>query len=190
MTDTRTLRTDAAIKDALLEMLGKQQLAQITVSDICRTAQVSRSTFYGHFRNVQEVFECLINDFVQETRSLKVQLKCKSCARLHPTDKMPYCIAIRTTKRYANLVKEPQYLHTLLKAALERMLGNDILQPYLELGVEQETARSLFQFQMAGCHIAAISSDATTPWEERQLALDTFIAGGMEAVRNLARKEP
>ncbi|MBQ1449552.1 MAG: TetR family transcriptional regulator, partial [Eggerthellaceae bacterium] len=44
-------RTEGAVKEALLALLAKKQLADITVSELSREAHVSRSTFYEHFGN-------------------------------------------------------------------------------------------------------------------------------------------
>ena len=43
-TDRRTLYTQNAIKDALLEALGEKNFEQITVTDICRRAEITRAT--------------------------------------------------------------------------------------------------------------------------------------------------
>ena len=43
-TDRRTLYTRNAIKDALLEALGDKTFEQITVTDVCRRAEITRAT--------------------------------------------------------------------------------------------------------------------------------------------------
>ena len=53
--DPRTRRTLAALRQALVELLETTPLSQITVSELCRTAGVHRTTFYKHFDTVGEV---------------------------------------------------------------------------------------------------------------------------------------
>ena len=46
MAENRRVRmTKKIIKDALLELLDKKPLDKITVTDICNTADLNRSTF-------------------------------------------------------------------------------------------------------------------------------------------------
>ena len=58
-------RTDGAIKEALLALLAKKQLADITVSELSREAHVSRSTFYEHFGNPADVYDAVVRDYIR-----------------------------------------------------------------------------------------------------------------------------
>ena len=44
-TDRRTLYTRNVIKDALLEALAEKPFEQITVTDVCRRAEITRATY-------------------------------------------------------------------------------------------------------------------------------------------------
>ena len=49
--ESRRVRiTKRLMKEALLELLEKNELADISVTAICKTANVHRSTFYDHYR--------------------------------------------------------------------------------------------------------------------------------------------
>ena len=52
------------IREALIEMLHEQPLVNITVKDLARHANIARSTFYVHYRNVDEVLEQIENALV------------------------------------------------------------------------------------------------------------------------------
>mgnify|MGYP000281980201 CR=1 FL=1 len=41
-----------SIKDAFLQLLMKKDYMQITITDLCKYAGVSRGTFYAHFGNI------------------------------------------------------------------------------------------------------------------------------------------
>ena len=56
-------RTEGAVKEALLALLAKKQLADITVSELSREAHVSRSTFYEHFGNPADVYDAMLSAF-------------------------------------------------------------------------------------------------------------------------------
>ena|SRR2546423_1132400 len=55
MSDPRTMRSTRAVGAALLELMLEQKFEDITVQKILDRAQVSRSTFYAHFRNKHDV---------------------------------------------------------------------------------------------------------------------------------------
>jgi len=50
--DPRTLRSRASLVAASIEMLDEQELAGISITDVCSRAGVSRPTFYLHFGDV------------------------------------------------------------------------------------------------------------------------------------------
>lgn len=54
--DRRARKTTAAIREEVLkQMLGKKY-SEMTVSEICEAADLSRRTFYLHYRDIDDVF--------------------------------------------------------------------------------------------------------------------------------------
>lgn len=68
--DDRKQRTDDAIKDAFRTCLRETRAEDVTVSALCRLADVNRTTFYRHYRNVKDVFNDLETDQLNEFREL------------------------------------------------------------------------------------------------------------------------
>lgn len=61
--DPRTLRTVASLRAALRESLGDRTLDDVNVSELCRIADVRRTTFYTHYDSVAELLtEMLTSD--------------------------------------------------------------------------------------------------------------------------------
>ena len=58
--DRRYAYTHNVIKDAMLELLHSTGFEEVTVSGLCRQAQVGRATFYTHYDNLMEVIEELV----------------------------------------------------------------------------------------------------------------------------------
>lgn len=52
---SKYFNTAARMDDALLALLEKKPFAYITVSEICKTAHVNRSTFYLHYENLNDL---------------------------------------------------------------------------------------------------------------------------------------
>ncbi|MDO4816172.1 MAG: TetR/AcrR family transcriptional regulator [Bacillota bacterium] len=55
-------KSKKAIKDALLEIMYEKDFNDITVSELLKKANISRGTFYAHFKNLEDVKQALIYD--------------------------------------------------------------------------------------------------------------------------------
>lgn len=63
------IRTQKAIADAFLSLIQEHAYGHISVTDICRRADVVRKTFYNHFQSKDDVVHYLINDIFHEMES-------------------------------------------------------------------------------------------------------------------------
>lgn len=59
--------TRQMIKDALLELLVSTAYEKITVSALCRQAEITRATFYLHYDNTDSVLSELLDDALRLT---------------------------------------------------------------------------------------------------------------------------
>ena len=64
--DRRTRYTKKMIKDAYLELLDELPPAKITVTELCRRADINRGTFYLHYEDLPRVMEELENVVYEE----------------------------------------------------------------------------------------------------------------------------
>ncbi len=71
--DRRTQYSLNAIRQALLELLEQKALGAITVTDICRIADINRGTFYKYYRDVPDLYDQIENEFVEKIHALFVQ---------------------------------------------------------------------------------------------------------------------
>ncbi len=55
--DLRVIKTKRALHEALVELLKNRRLEQVTISELCRVANINRGTFYLHYARVEDVFE-------------------------------------------------------------------------------------------------------------------------------------
>ena len=63
--DQRVRRTRDRLGDALVEILLRKPLDEISVQEILDRAGVSRSTFYTHFRDTNDLFLSDVDDFFE-----------------------------------------------------------------------------------------------------------------------------
>lgn len=61
-TDRRTQYTINIVKEAFLELINDHPYSQITVTQVCRQAEITRSTFYLHFNNLTDVLNVVLDD--------------------------------------------------------------------------------------------------------------------------------
>lgn len=59
--------TKQMIKDALLELLAHTPYEKVTVSALCRQAEITRATFYLHYDNTESVLSELLDDALRLT---------------------------------------------------------------------------------------------------------------------------
>lgn len=64
--DRRVRYTKMVLKQALLELMLKEPIAKITVTDVCSLADVNRGTFYAHYRDVYDLLEQIQNEMIDE----------------------------------------------------------------------------------------------------------------------------
>ena len=80
--ESKYFNTATKMDLALITLLKKKPFEYITVSEICKTAGVNRSTFYLHYENLgnllDETTKYLINDFLSyfstETQSIALNI--------------------------------------------------------------------------------------------------------------------
>lgn len=67
--------TKKLIKDALVELMEKNNINRITVKEICALADINRSTFYLHFCDQYALLEEVENDIISATPRINLYEK-------------------------------------------------------------------------------------------------------------------
>lgn len=72
MPDRRTRKTKAQLRAALVKLLKKKKINEITVKEIVEEADINRSTFYLHYTDIYDLLNKieieLLNEFINLTR--------------------------------------------------------------------------------------------------------------------------
>ncbi|MCD8142672.1 MAG: TetR/AcrR family transcriptional regulator [Clostridiales bacterium] len=64
--EQRVLATKRRIYSAFLQLMQEKAIHQISISELCRLADINRSTFYHHFGNQYDVLTELTEDFLAQ----------------------------------------------------------------------------------------------------------------------------
>ncbi|RAI87179.1 TetR family transcriptional regulator [Paenibacillus pabuli] len=79
--DRRILKSQEAIKKAMIELMSQKHFDQITIQDISDTANVSRRTIYLHYMDKYDLLDKLIEEHVNE-----LQVLCESESEANDAD--------------------------------------------------------------------------------------------------------
>jgi AcrR family transcriptional regulator len=162
--DPRQTRTRAALRAALVRLLARSSLADISVAELCREAQVHRTTFYGHADGVDSFAVDLVTRDIDEASTVQIV----------PEDESPE----GTAARYLRSLGETLRLVAAERSVYRGLMGSG-LRSAVRTGIEQRlrhhatVALEVFASQ----HVAGVPSD-----EHERAEAAAFIAGALSAV--------
>lgn len=64
--DLREKKTKRNIKDAFLQLRAHKPLERITVKELSEMAEISKATFYLHYKDIYDLSEQLQDDIIQK----------------------------------------------------------------------------------------------------------------------------
>ncbi len=68
--DRRIKYTKGIIKETFLNLLEEKEVNKITVSEICKIADINRATFYRYYLDVYDLLEKIENEFIEELKQV------------------------------------------------------------------------------------------------------------------------
>ena len=98
--DLRIEKTLKAIQEALCKILGCHSFRRVTVNGLCEEAQISRTTFYTHFKDKYDLLEfCLANI------SEKIKRNIDDCSDYIRIEKIINQLILENKQVISNVVK-------------------------------------------------------------------------------------
>ncbi len=73
--DRRVRKTKALIRQSLTQLLSAKELSDISVSELTKLSDISRGTFYLHYKNVFDLFEQTENELVADVCTIISDLR-------------------------------------------------------------------------------------------------------------------
>lgn len=71
--DRRIKYTKKVIKEAFLKLLEEKELKRVTVSELCKIADINRATFYRYYLDVYDLFDKIQEEFAAELKNTIVK---------------------------------------------------------------------------------------------------------------------
>lgn len=66
--DRRIKYTKKTIKDTFIKLLDEKDIKKITVSEICKLADINRATFYRYYLDVYDLLDKIQEEFIEELK--------------------------------------------------------------------------------------------------------------------------
>lgn len=73
--DARVRYTKKVIRSAFLSLLREKNVKQITVTELCKLAEINRATFYKHYRDAFDLLEQIEVDALEHLRDTARQIQ-------------------------------------------------------------------------------------------------------------------
>ena len=176
--DRRTRYTRQTIRDTLLELMDEKGFSHVTVTEVCKRAELNRGTFYLHYLDLNDVLDDIFTELMSETTCALDHVLCanKQCTTY------PFCDKIRSNDRYRILFLDESVTETLLSKLSDVCKESYVTYLMSHSLLTFQEAEAIFTFQMNGC--LAINRlmlrNHCTDWKTIQRTIDNFIRAGLE----------
>jgi AcrR family transcriptional regulator len=70
MKDRRIRKTQQAIQYAFAKLLSEKDIKDITIKELCDRADINKSTFYLHYKDIYDCADAFLNNIVDKTISI------------------------------------------------------------------------------------------------------------------------
>ena len=176
--DRRTRYTRQTIRDTLLELMREKGFRRVTVTEVCKRAEINRGTFYLHYLDLSDVLDDILTELMSETTCALDHVLCpnRQCTTY------PFCDKIRSSERYQVLFLDDSVTENLLRKLSDCCKEDYVTYLMSHSLLTFQEAEAIFTFQMNGCLTInrLMLRNHCTDWKRIQQTIDAFIRAGLE----------
>lgn len=183
--DKRSRNTIEQIKEAFLSVKRRKSFCDITVTDVCREAHISRGTFYLHFDNMDRVLDAVLGDFFSKTKDVLKQVGIVEEAQFE-CSKYPLCQFVRENPQFHCIFLDEALTSKIIQKIVDISEDSFVAQMQAKSVLTVEQIRTLLYFQLNGC-LAVSRMKVREPnsiWCTTYQMLDKFLHAGYGAFFN------
>lgn len=196
---TRKEMTRMLLKEGLLSCLKNHSFESITVTLLCKTSGITRSTFYLHYSNIMEIVDDLVDDAIAYSqpgmvdnnnlqtiaRTLSAASDSVSLREAYDSifDRLPLCQRIIRRKKYLLLFLDEQISEYVLKRIIQCEKDRQGLIMAEALGVSFDVGVSIFLFLVHGLYAVnkQYKWSQSDQWLEAQRIIFEFAYRGLQS---------
>ena len=191
-TDRRSQKTIGAIQNTVLQLMCSRRMDEIKIVDLCMAADINRTTFYLHFKNIGEVLKSLLDDMAAQM--YEGETGAGGAAKMYGTTEFLNACA-EALDRYeffgAFVQKSPDadYFLTNLKNVLSEKIFAHLGRLY---GAEAENAKHIIRFLAGGVldvYVEWLKSGKPVPLDGVLQVCSPMVSAGKEILERMASGE-
>ncbi len=178
--DRRTKYTRQVIRDSLMELLNRKPYSKITVTEICRLAEINRGTFYIHYYDVDDVLDDILNRSFSGVSGTIDHVLCPH----KETCTYPFCQKVQD-----NAELRPLFMDDTISEKIVKKLSDSSKEGFVSYLMQHsdltfEQAEAVFYFQINGCLTInrLMLKNRCRDWHKVQETVDRFIRAGLQAL--------
>ncbi len=176
--DRRTKYTRRTIRDALMELLNTKPYSKITVTEICRKAEINRGTFYIHYYDADDVLDDILQQSFSDVSGAIDHVLCPK----KETCTYPFCQKVQE-----NDALRPLFLDDTISERIIQKLADGSKEGFVSYLMRHsaltfEQAEAVFYFQMNGCLTInrLMLKNNCRDWHAVQQTVDRFLRAGLQ----------
>lgn len=184
--DRRTRYTINIIKESFLKLTAQLPYNKITITQICKEADLTRSTFYLHFNSLTQLLNDVIDDALYlSSEANSLDLKSSANYLQDNGSLLPVCQRIGNSPKYQQLLMDPDLSEYIIGRVMQHEQQYVIPSIIKKTGLDQEAAKSLFSYVIHGSFAVNrahhfVKSDA---WKRDMQMLNSFTEAGYERLK-------
>lgn len=176
--DRRTKYTRSVIREAMMGLLRLKPYSKISVTELCRLADINRGTFYIHYFDVDDVLDDILDQAFSDVSGTIDHVLCPH----KETCTYPFCQKVQENKELWPLFLDETVSDRILNRLAENSKEGFVrfLMQHSSLTFEQ--AESIFYFQINGCLTVnrLMLKNNCRDWHVVQQTVDRFIRAGLQ----------
>ncbi|MDO4555113.1 MAG: TetR family transcriptional regulator [Lachnospiraceae bacterium] len=173
-TDRRTIYTKNVIRDSLLALLTQNSYEKITVTSICKQAEITRATFYLHYNNIDEVLDELLDDALRMT---ELDYGFPGTVPNDPDRMLPVCQRATSEPKYRVLFLDESMSHILLNKLYQKEKEIQIPRIMQLYHVSEWEADKMFLYMLHGSFAVnkSLNWEKNSDWYHAQSTIQALI---------------
>lgn len=183
--DRRTIYTVNVIKDSFLELIQDEPYSKISIKEICKVADISRSTFYLHFKSINDVLNAILDDAIKMTSPDYLKISNFSIDYLKENESLiPACQRVGSSEKYRKLLLDPELTEYIVGRIMIRERNRVVPAIQEKTGLSKEDAETLFLYTLHGSFAVNRANQfrKNNKWYHDVQLLNNFTLNGYNAL--------
>ncbi|MCM8610365.1 MULTISPECIES: TetR/AcrR family transcriptional regulator [Lactiplantibacillus] len=183
--DRRTIYTVNVIKDSFLELIQDKPYSKISIKEICKVADISRSTFYLHFKSINDVLNTILDDAIKMTSPDYLKISNFSIDYLKENESLiPACQRVGSSEKYRKLLLDPELTEYIVGRIMICERNRVVPAIQEKTGLSKEDAETLFLYTLHGSFVVNRANQfrKNNKWYHDVQLINNFTLNGYNAL--------